>query len=308
MTKSNKLVILFFIFVSSVYAQNIVKVKEFESYEDVYLYAKKLEENCVFKEAALEYKRYLFLQNYAQGSYQLDACLFLSKYYEENKNFEISIEYIRQAQALCGEKNPDLLNELLVKEILLIEKIPWDNLNKIRLNTLAYQKTMSDAIRKIAFLSIMKSDLNNERWDNFDLIFSDCIECFPALFSAEDYKLVTDALVSVHSFKPKKQMLAAYLSLVPGLGQLYAHDGKDALNAFVLNGSLIGLSTYSLLSLNFLDFGFFEFSPLVSFYRGNLYNAQKDVYQFNEKKINEIINPVIKVLVDLQKKSSQNII
>ena len=78
-------------------------------------------------------------------------------------------------------------------------------------------------------------------------------------------------------------MLAGYLSLFPGLGQLYAGDYKDSINAFLLNGSLIAVSVYSICTLDLWTFSLLEFNPLAHFMQGNIYNAQKDAYEYNRR-------------------------
>jgi hypothetical protein len=91
-------------------------------------------------------------------------------------------------------------------------------------------------------------------------------------------------------------MLAGYLSIMPGLGQLYAGDYLDSLNAFLLNGSLIALSVWSLCSLDFWTFSLLEFNPLIHFMQGNMYNAQKDVYEYNQGKIKGFYSPIIDII------------
>ncbi len=100
------------------------------------------------------------------------------------------------------------------------------------------------------------------------------------------------AIEEAQNYKGKNPKLALALSFVPGMGQFYAHQWKDGLNAFVLNGALWTVSAWSVWHLNFFDFFILEMDPDYRFFRGNLYNAQKDVYIYNEAQVEEILSAV----------------
>ena len=91
-------------------------------------------------------------------------------------------------------------------------------------------------------------------------------------------------------------MLAAYLSIFPGLGQLYAGNYADSLNAFLLNGSIIAVSAWSIYTLDLWTFSLLEFNPLIHFMQGNIYNAQKDVYEYNQRKYKAFSGQILEIV------------
>ena len=126
--------------------------------------------------------------------------------------------------------------------------------------------------------------------------FNSFTTTYPQAFSPEEYSIIQQNLDNIITFKPKKLEVARYLSLFPGLGQLYAADYKDSLNAFLLNGSLIALSVYSICTLDLWTFSLLEFDPLIRFMKGNIYNAQKDAHEYNTRHINAYTKEIMDLL------------
>ena len=100
------------------------------------------------------------------------------------------------------------------------------------------------------------------------------------------------AIACAQNYRGKNPKLALGLSFVPGMGQFYAHQWKDGLNALVLNGALWTVSAWSVWHLNFFDFFILEMDADYRFFRGNLYNAQKDVYIYNDAQTEEILSVI----------------
>ncbi|MBR4449714.1 MAG: hypothetical protein IKS30_05890 [Treponema sp.] len=100
------------------------------------------------------------------------------------------------------------------------------------------------------------------------------------------------AIARAQNYRGKNPKLALGLSFVPGMGQFYAHQWKDGLNALVLNGALWTVSAWSVWHLNFFDFFILEMDADYRFFRGNLYNAQKDVYIYNDAQTEEILSVI----------------
>lgn len=91
---------------------------------------------------------------------------------------------------------------------------------------------------------------------------------------------------------PRKSMR---MSLLPGLGQWYAQDRNGAVNAFLLNGAIVGLSyaQYRKMPL----FGLVLFIQLFPrYYSGNLVNAGKSAVFRNNGLRNELKHAILRVL------------
>lgn len=270
-------------------------------YKDIYDLAKTLQDNNQLVEACTEYKRYIFMQDYVpknsktKGTYLKQSYESLSDCYKILGNVELSLWYIQNAINL-SKGDVELCKKHI--ELLLLNA----NQNKQLLNNdyrFATYVLLGDENKKIlnfAILSHLENLIFLKKWGELSPWFIFYLQKSSTLFSEDEQKEFLAYLEKINSFKPKKHLLAAHFSFVPGLGQLYAHDYKDSLNAFLLNGSLITLSTYSLLTLNFFDFALLEFPFLFRFYRGNLYNAQKDTFEYNNQKYLILSSPLLEMI------------
>lgn len=143
---------------------------------------------------------------------------------------------------------------------------------------------------------LMQKSLIYEDWNAFENNFWYTKKAYSDYFTDEEEKTVINAISCYKDFVPKSPRLAAALSVIPGLGQCYAGEYKDALNAFVLDTSLLALSAYSIFNLYFFDFLLLEAGPVFRFYAGNFHNAQKEVKAYNSAKTSEISEPVLRML------------
>ena len=266
-----------------------------DPYQDLFLYAQKLEKAGALEEAELEYKRYLFLQDYSAGLHQTQAFIELARLYEKKEEWELAAQTMQkailsQAADLCQTGNMEAdLNKLRIEHIRLLQKSE-ENKNKSFTENLFIFSYMnlpdfSDSVRQYAILAAIENDLKDGRNTYAQKSYNLLTNTYPDFFNAKENQIISSNFLNMADFKPKKQMLAAYLSLFPGLGQLYAAHYKDSLNAFLLNGSIIAVSTYSLLTLDLWTLTLLEFNPLIHFMQGNIYNAQKDVYDYNSQKL-----------------------
>ncbi len=288
--------VLFFSFNS--FAQNSGKTGT-DPYEDIFLLAQKFDQSNSPKEAFIEYKRYLFLQDYAEGIHQQEACVALSLLYQKEEKFTKALEYLQLAQSY------NQTTELQLKEIQLLQKYSQAKQPDLESNVNLYRYRFVEGypqeVQISAWLVILENNVLRENFEKLEENLQTFYSKFPDSFTDEDKDSIAQAMENLKKFKPKSPMLAMHLSFIPGLGQLYAGQPLDALNAFLLNGSLIAISTWSIVSQNYLDFALFEINPVIRFYRGNLYNAQKEVYEYNSKKRKILKTPILEVLNKVEK-------
>ena len=322
MTRSTNSRILFiilslFLATSYLFAEDISDAPDApDAYEAQFCYAEKLATNGMKKEAALEYKRYLFLQQYSAGTHKQEALSFLVDYYDSNGDANTALDYQvmmvnelkQQSQAseqqqaqevqLQAQKKLMLMQKSIASTSQTKNKLPsqYNNLSTIELQESAWSESTPLPLRTTACCCILLTEAQQNNWLALQNDFEKVTSTLPTLFSAEETEAMLSYITAATSFKPKKPMTAAWLSLLPGLGQLYAHNVPNALNAFLVNGTTIGLSVYSLSTLNFLDFTAFEMNPLFQFYRGNLYNAQRDVYTYNAQVTSTLRAPILKII------------
>lgn len=93
------------------------------------------------------------------------------------------------------------------------------------------------------------------------------------------------------SFKKKNTTLASCLSIIPGLGYMYARHKGSALTSFLVN-SLLAYATYtSIKSQNYGVAGIMGFMSL-SFYIGNINGAARSARRYNTMKTEKLISDI----------------
>lgn len=271
-------------------------------YEDIFIYACNLHNKGAYDQAEVEYKRYLFMSNYQNVQYETEALCSLAALYELKENYPLAAETCQKAIQTLAKKeiDPEKIDKLRLIHIRLLSLAALQSKEYLSNNLYIYSymklPQMSEQIKKEAYAAAISDALMNGRIDYAQKTFDAAVEALPNVWNTQERKIIFSAFADLNKFKPKKQKLAGYLSFVPGLGQLYAANYKDSLNAFLLNGSLITLSVWSLCTLDFWTFSLLEFNPLIRFMQGNIYNAQKDAYQYNLKKQQELSQPILQEL------------
>ena len=275
-----------------------------DPYEDIYRQAQSLYQAQALEQAETEFKRYIFMQDYAQGNFLIQSFCSLADIYEKEERWSLAAQTIQNA--INSIENPDnealqeLTDSLRIKHIRYLYKA-YQNSKKYLSDDLFIFSYMnlaevSDKVKQCAYSAAIANAVTKGRIEYAQKTYEKAIELFPQGWNEEDLQTMEQNFQKLASFKPKNQRLAGYLSFIPGLGQLYATNYKDALNAFLLNGSIIAVSVYSIFTFDFWTFSLLEFDPLLRFMKGNIYNAQKDVYAYNLNKQNEFTKPILECL------------
>ena len=267
-------------------------------YSDVFFYALSLYQSGAYEQAEVELKRYIFMQNYAKGKYEAAALNALAGIYEMKNEYAMAADCTQKAIVLCEQNGSEqsYINALRVSHINYLEKAAEGKKDFLSDNLFIYSymnlPEFSDTIRLRAYIAVISNAVQNGRIEYAQKTYTKAVELFPQAWTEEQQTIIRDSFEKLNKFKPKNQKLAGYLSFIPGLGQLYAANFSDSLNAFLLNGSLIAVSVWSLCTLDFWTFSLLEFNPIIRFMQGNIYNAQKDAYQYNLKKQQELSQPI----------------
>lgn len=267
-------------------------------YSDVFFYALSLYNSGAYEEAEVEFKRYLYMQNYAKGTYESGALCALAGLYEKKEEYALAAECIQKAIVICEQDNKEqsYIEALRKSHIDYLEKAAVGNKDYLNDNLFIFSymnlPEFSDAVRIRAYTAAISNAVQNGRIEYAQKTYTKAVELFPQVWTEQQQETIFGSFNKLNKFKPKSQKLAGCLSFFPGLGQLYAANYKDSLNAFLLNGSLIALSAWSICTLDFWTFSLLEFNPVIRFMQGNIYNAQKDAYQYNLKKQQELSQPI----------------
>lgn len=86
---------------------------------------------------------------------------------------------------------------------------------------------------------------------------------------------------------------AQFLSILPGLGQAYSGDARNAVNAFLLNGILIGLTVWQA-QIYWVPAVVLGTQLVSRYYLGNMKNARKSAIFKNNQRKNNLLNFVLK--------------
>ena len=272
------------------------------AYDDLYFYAQNLYSAGAYEEAQTEFKRYIFMQDYAQGNYLTESFCTLAEIYEKNQQWDLAAQTIQKAinSLDLTDENPQVLDSLRLTHIRYIYNSAKNSKkylsDDLYIFTYMNLPDVSDTVKQCAYSAAIANAIINGRIEYAQKTIDKAMELFPQGWTQEERQIIISNFEKLAAFKPKNQRLAGYLSFIPGLGQLYAANYTDSLNAFLLNGSIIAVSVYSICTFDFWTFSLLEFNPLIRFMKGNIYNAQKDAYQYNLKKQNELAGPILECL------------
>ncbi len=270
-----------------VYASPVVS----DAFEDLFFYAQRLEAGGALQQAEVEYKRYIFMQDYSAGTHQTQAFESLAGLYAKNEQWELAAETVQKAilSSVAMGTPETQTDELRKKHIFYLLQEAQNNRTKLSENLSVFSyinlPDYSAEVKQTAMCASFKNLIQLGLWETARNDFELAMEANSLLYTEEQASVIRTNLEKIIAFKPKNQILAGYLSFFPGLGQLYAGDYKDALNSFLLNGSLIAVSVYSIVTLDLWTFSLLEFNPLIHFMQGNMYNAQKDAYEYNTRRL-----------------------
>lgn len=273
-----------------------------DSYEDLFFYARALEQGGALEQAQTEYKRYIFMQDYSQGKHQTECFEALAELYAKSQRWDLAADTFQKAiaSAAAYEEPEETIDLLRLKHIYSLKMQAQTQNTSVADNLMFFSymnlPSFSPLVRKAAFCADMENAIIQNRWDYAQSQYNRAAAEFPQLFTKQETETINLAFLNIQGFKPKNQILAGYLSFFPGLGQLYAGDYRDSLNAFLLNGTIITASVWSIWTLDLWTFSLLEFPLLKQFMRGNIYNAQKDAYYYNLNRYENYSKPILDIL------------
>ncbi len=219
-----------------------------------------------------------------------EALTGLIQFYKENRSFENAEIYAQNKINYYIEwgRGDSQIQELELNYIEILERLAVRDKktdDAIIQKLYGYAYDAREEVSRKANAVLLKALLKTKNYGEAEILVR---QNWPSPQKENFVKAIEEA----QNYKGKNPKLALALSFVPGMGQFYAHQWKDGLNAFVLNGALWTVSAWSVWHLNFFDFFILEMDPDYRFFRGNLYNAQKDVYIYNEAQVEEILSAV----------------
>lgn len=229
-----------------------------------------------YDEAITEYKRFIFFNPEDE---QVSHALYrLGMAYRAGHNWQEAIDALRASVRIT--QDAEVADERRIS--LATTLIASGNYSLARLELLrvsGFSRDPSLRIRAMYFDGI--ASLYTFDWDAVE-------EAFGGFYSEYDGGRMANRVGEIKSVSLEARRsyrsagLARYLStVIPGLGQMYAGDWRDALNALTLNSLTIGLLANAIYRKDYMDAAVIS-SISMRYYMGNRYRAEVDVRRHNE--------------------------
>jgi tetratricopeptide (TPR) repeat protein len=272
MRKSLFLVIISFFLFQNGYAQNVeesfqiaVNKMEQKKYEEALILLKRI---AFFADSSFKPLVYLQLGDvYAyQKSYSVAKSYYETAFFStQNDSLKAEITF-RQSAMLLLEHQPDLMLKLVdyALPVFISSKI---NHRKNLYKTLAW---------------IEKNNFDSAQWYYQNSFLNPNLVAIDSIFNVAK---------KARFYAPQKAKILS--AILPGLGQVYVKNYKNAVNSFVINAGLLSLSVYAT-----LNYTWFEGCVLIlpwwqKYYLGGLRRAALLAEKHNDTERNKIINLVL---------------
>lgn len=258
---------------------------------DVFSFGQELENAHLETQALQEFKRYIFLQERMQKPINPQVFQIISRLYFNQGEYQKAYRYLQDYRFSTAEyTEKDFLFELE-----LLEKLGFTNSERIRLYILGVKPPPFSLVEKQSILKNMLVSAQFMEWENLRYFLN--LSQRTKIFIPDDFNTLDKNISEGEKFAPRSSEFALFLScIIPGSGQLYAGFPGQAANAFLLNGSLIGLSAFSISRLDFGDLVLLEAPNLYRFYKGNITNTKNLIKQRNETDQKKIAEKIITLL------------
>jgi len=242
-----------------------------------------------YEAAITEYERYLFFNPAGEPASYAYQQIGLA--YRNEGDWRPAIEMLRRAAAAAP--NDSVKNE---REITLavaqIAAGKYDAAEILLLRVETY--TEIPAVRERALFLRGIAALYGFQWDRARAAFRAYVELKgEAALPARIDSLFADA----QRRRERSPEAAVWLStFIPGLGQVYAGDGRSGLGALVLNGSLAYWIAYKALHREYLDAAVIYYFLFRRYYAGNRYHAGRIAREYNQRMRQQEAQTILKVL------------
>ncbi|MBN2620001.1 hypothetical protein JXB22_02840 [candidate division WOR-3 bacterium] len=228
-----------------------------------------------YDEAITEYKRYIFF--HPDGDLTSDAYYRIALAYRDKQNWQGSIEAFRMAMQTAHTDSLRHRAELA----LAVTYIASENYSAAEIVLLKLEMSMppKHVKERAAFLRALAT-MYAKKWEHAQKAF----EAYFLHHPDPGMQAKVDSLLhETKNFHYVSADSARQLSaIIPGLGQMYAGDWGNGLNALLLDGSMIGWMWYKVTHSYFGDAWTIYYFLFRRYYAGNMYNAQRIAEEHND--------------------------
>jgi len=229
-----------------------------------------------YDEAITEYKRFIFFN--PKGEHTDYALYRMGLAYRAGHNWQEAINALRASiLAAKDARTADERRIVLATTLIASGNYSLARLELIRVSE--FSRHPSLRLKSLYFGGI--TSLYMFDWDAVREAFGSFYSGYAEGRMRESAKEIDSALLNARQ-SYKSIRLAKFLSTIfPGLGQIYAGDWRDGLNALALNSLTIGFLANAICRKDYKD-AILISSITMRFYMGNIYRAELDVREYNE--------------------------
>jgi putative membrane protein insertion efficiency factor len=236
----------------------------------------------LYQQALLEINRRLFDKNLGSDIYEIytNYIICLRAIDEHEKAlFDYEVEFPSVAK-----NHPKILLEI---------GNTWSGLKNYPQSIVQYQKVISSENRDTTLIDeayILKG-ISHAKLSQFDSSANEFRKVSIRGLYAKNALNNLSLLDKMSTQQYKKPTTAGFLSIIPGLGYLYASHKQTALSSFIIN-SLFAYGAYTSFKTNNTGIGILASVIGVAFYIGNIQGSVKSVRRYNQVKKESLSNRI----------------
>ena len=240
--------------------------------------------------AITEYKRFLFFNpdhpQAAEAQFRIGLAYRAQEWWAEAVEAMIAAVQLTAETESQAEMRTELAVTLIASgayDLALIELIKVD------------MQSQSERLRQRARFLRGIAYLYQFKWEQARSVFQAYFDGMPgaAETAAKIDRLFLDALNRRQKSEKAARMLSTFL---PGLGQTYAGDWKNGLNALLLNGLLGYVTLNAAIERDYDDALLSFFFLSYRYYAGNRYRAAEAAQAFNDRENRQHVEKILQVL------------
>jgi tetratricopeptide (TPR) repeat protein len=213
-----------------------------QSLEESLAFANKLYSEKNYEAALRQYKRVLFFDEVEKYGYihqRLADCYFAQQTFDKAL-FEYSIAY-------NVESKDSIKNEITFKRVLIYTL--QQNYSDVNMELLSLNDSLSDYFsrRRAFYNGVISLQIDSVKTAKSFFI--------KALYPEDSISIKkTDSLFArYHSGRPNPKVARVLSVIIPGMGQIYIGDYKNAINSFILTGALATVFMIVAINYTFMD-------------------------------------------------------
>lgn len=256
-----------------------------QNLEQTVLYARQLEQEGQYGLAARAWERVIFFDSAHTCPYAWQA---LANANFHDKQYEKAEQYYDVAYSLA--KTDSLRNEIIFRKTaidLLLERYNYAEADLQALKDIS----SSDFMKRKEFYQGILCYFQKKYPESEKHILA-CMDssCKPQILTIK--KIYSE----IGKETRHKHSMAEYLSIFPGLGQVYTGDLKDGLNSFLLTSAFAGLFVYTAYEYTVLE-AVIEVLPWFRrYYAGGIKNVSKKIKEKKTEKMDCLYQQLIQVI------------